>query len=153
MSSARHNNSLSRKGNEIAPLPTNQRLGKGNTDRLQWSIMRWRLKGGGPLSIQFLDAPTYKYGDRTLASISNVLQKIICEPMRDQSPPARFNFLILACLFVPNFVAAQSPPNIETLNVLDANSVAVATLIVPRSSIQASEIAVLINDNDPQSVE
>src|SRR4051812_37176074 len=73
--------------------------------------------------------------------------------MRDQSPPARFNFLILACLIVPNFVAAQSLPTIETVKVLDANSAMVATLIVPRSSIQTSEIAVLINDNDPQSVE
>ena len=36
---------------------------------------------------------------------------------------------------------------------LDANSASVATLFVPRSSIQASEVAVLINDNDPQSVE
>jgi uncharacterized protein (TIGR03790 family) len=73
--------------------------------------------------------------------------------MRDQFPLARFNFLILACLFVPNFAAAQSLPNLEAVNVLDANSATVATLIVPRSGIQASEIAVLINDNDPQSVE
>jgi uncharacterized protein (TIGR03790 family) len=39
------------------------------------------------------------------------------------------------------------------VNVVDANSTTVATLFVPRSSIQSSEIAVLINDNDPQSVE
>ena len=36
---------------------------------------------------------------------------------------------------------------------LDANSAKVATLFVPRSSIQTSEVAVLVNDNDPQSVE
>ena len=61
--------------------------------------------------------------------------------------------LILVSLLVPNFVAAQSLQKTEPVEVLDANSVKVATLFVPRSSIQASEIAVLINDNDPQSVE
>ena len=60
---------------------------------------------------------------------------------------------MLVSLLVPNFVAAQSPQKTELVEVLDANSVKVATLFVPRSSIQASEIAVLINDNDPQSVE
>ena len=60
---------------------------------------------------------------------------------------------MLVSLLVPNFVAAQSPQKTEPVEVLDANSVKVATLVVPRSSIQASEIAVLINDNDPQSVE
>jgi uncharacterized protein (TIGR03790 family) len=81
------------------------------------------------------------------------LTKIIREPKIGQSPSARANFLIFACLLVPNFVAAQSLQKTEPVNVLDANSATVATLIVPRSSIQTSEIAVLINDNDPQSVE
>jgi uncharacterized protein (TIGR03790 family) len=63
------------------------------------------------------------------------------------------NFLMFACLLVPNFVAAQSPQSTEPVDVLDANSATVATLFVPRGSIQISEIAVLINDNDPQSVE
>jgi len=70
-----------------------------------------------------------------------------------RSSLAAANFLIFACLLVPNFVAAQSPQNTEPVDVLDANSATVATLFVPRSSIQISEIAVLINDNDPQSVE
>jgi uncharacterized protein (TIGR03790 family) len=61
--------------------------------------------------------------------------------------------LILVSLLMPNFAAAQSLQKTEPVEVLDANSVKVATLVVPRSSIQASEIAVLINDNDPQSVE
>jgi uncharacterized protein (TIGR03790 family) len=39
------------------------------------------------------------------------------------------------------------------VKVLDENSAVVATLSVPRSSIQSSEVAVLINDHDPQSVE
>src|ERR1700755_2873453 len=62
-------------------------------------------------------------------------------------------FLARAHLLVPDYAAAQVPQSTETVNVLDTNSVTVATLSVPRSSIQASEIAVLINDNDPQSVE
>ena len=62
-------------------------------------------------------------------------------------------FLALAFLLQPNFVAAQAPQPTETVNVLDANSAVVATLTVPRSSIQSSELAVLINDHDPQSVE
>ena len=62
-------------------------------------------------------------------------------------------FTVLAYLLAPIFVAAQTTQPTETVNVLDANSATVATLFVPRSSIQASEIAVLINDNDPQSVE
>jgi uncharacterized protein (TIGR03790 family) len=69
-----------------------------------------------------------------------------------RSPSAAANLLLVG-LLVPNFVAAQSPQKTEPVEVLDANSVKVATLIVPRSSIQTSEIAVLINDNDPQSVE
>jgi hypothetical protein len=62
-------------------------------------------------------------------------------------------FLTLAHLLEPKFVAAQAPQPTESVNVLDANSAVVATLSVPRSSIQTSELAVLINDNDPQSVE
>jgi uncharacterized protein (TIGR03790 family) len=62
-------------------------------------------------------------------------------------------YFVLVSLLVPNLAAAQSPQKTETVEVLDANAVKVATLIVPRSSIQASEIAVLINDNDAQSVE
>jgi uncharacterized protein (TIGR03790 family) len=62
-------------------------------------------------------------------------------------------FFTLAYLLVPTFAAAQAPQATESVNVLDANSATVATLSMPRSSIQNSEIAVLINDNDPQSVE
>ena len=62
-------------------------------------------------------------------------------------------FLALAHFLEPQFVAAQAPQPTESVNVLDANSAVVATLSVPRSGIQSSEIAVLINDNDPQSVE
>jgi uncharacterized protein (TIGR03790 family) len=61
--------------------------------------------------------------------------------------------LTLAHLILPTCVAAQTSSLTEPVNVLDANSVVVATLSVPRSSIQSSEIAILINDNDPQSVE
>jgi uncharacterized protein (TIGR03790 family) len=60
---------------------------------------------------------------------------------------------MLAYLLVPDLVAARPPQTTEHVEVLDANSVKVATLIVPRSGIQPSEIAVLINDHDPQSVE
>jgi uncharacterized protein (TIGR03790 family) len=60
---------------------------------------------------------------------------------------------VLACLPVPTVATAQMLPNTEAVSVLDANSAKVATLFVPRSSIQNSEIAVLVNDNDPQSVE
>jgi uncharacterized protein (TIGR03790 family) len=63
------------------------------------------------------------------------------------------SYLALACLLVPSPLAAQAPRNVEAVNVIDASSTTVATLFVPRSSIQSSEIAVLINDNDPQSVE
>src|SRR5258708_4058403 len=68
-------------------------------------------------------------------------------------PSAAANFFALAYLLVPTFAAAQAPQATESVNVLDANSATVATLSMPRSSIQISEIAVLINDNDPQSVE
>jgi hypothetical protein len=68
-------------------------------------------------------------------------------------PSAATNFFVLAYLLVPTFAAAQAPQATESVNVLDANSATVATLSMPRSSIQISEIAVLINDNDPQSVE
>ncbi len=67
--------------------------------------------------------------------------------------PLRACFLTVFGLSLPGYVAAQSPQKTEDVEVLDANSAKVATLIVPRSSIQASEVAVLINDNDPQSVE
>ena len=53
-------------------------------------------------------------------------------------------------LLSPLFASAQS---VEPVTVLDGNSAPVATLSVPRAGIQPSEIAVLINDNDPQSVE
>jgi len=66
---------------------------------------------------------------------------------------AAANFFTLAFLLVPTFAAAQAPQATESVKVLDANSAMVATLSVPRRSIQISEIAVLINDNDPQSVE
>ena len=82
-----------------------------------------------------------------------VLIKTIRLPGMHRPPVLAATFLMVACLLVPNFVAAQSPQKTEPVEVLDANSVKVATLIAPRSSIQTSEIAVLINDNDPQSVE
>jgi len=66
---------------------------------------------------------------------------------------AAAHLFTLAYLLVPTFAAAQGPQATESVNVLDANSATVATLSMPRSSIQISEIAVLINDNDPQSVE
>lgn len=67
--------------------------------------------------------------------------------------PSAAAYFMLVSLNVPNFVAAQSLQKTELVEVLDANSVKVAALIVPRSSIQPSEVAVLVNDNDPQSVE
>ena len=70
---------------------------------------------------------------------------------RFPSPAA--HLLMLVSLLGPNFAAAQPLRKTESVDVLDANSLKVATLIVPRSSIHASEIAVLINDNDPQSME
>lgn len=71
----------------------------------------------------------------------------------DRSSSALATFIILECMVLTNFAAADSPKSTVPLEVLDENSVKVATLIVPRSSIQASEVAVLVNDNDPQSVE
>ena len=53
-------------------------------------------------------------------------------------------------LLAPRLAFAQGT---EAVNVLDANARPIATLLVPRRGIQSSEIAVLINDNDPQSVE
>jgi hypothetical protein len=79
--------------------------------------------------------------------------RVINRPMTGGLPAAAANFIVLACLALPNFVAAQSPQNTEPVDVLGANSEMVATLFVPRSSIQRSEVAVLVNDNDPQSVE
>ena len=52
------------------------------------------------------------------------------------------------CLFAPLLAFAQDT---ESVNVLDANSAPIATLFVPRRGF-SPEIAVLINDNDPQSV-
>ena len=57
---------------------------------------------------------------------------------------------VVLCLFAPLLAFAQDT---ESVNVLDANSAPIATLFVPRRGIQSSEIAVLINDNDPQSVD
>ena len=81
-----------------------------------------------------------------------LLTKINRRSVIGRASSAAANLMLLSFI-IPNFVAAQPPQKTEPLDVLDANSVKVATLIVPRSSIQASEIAVLINDNDPQSVE
>ena len=61
--------------------------------------------------------------------------------------------LVLAHLLDPRSVAAQGPEHVESVDVLDANSAVVATLSVPRSGIRPSELGVLVNDNDPQSVE
>jgi uncharacterized protein (TIGR03790 family) len=62
-------------------------------------------------------------------------------------------FCALVHVLVPPLAVAQTPSPMESVNVLDASSAVVATLFVPRSSIQSSELAILINDNDPQSVE
>jgi hypothetical protein len=48
----------------------------------------------------------------------------------DRSPSAAAYF-VLVSLLLPNFAAAQSPQKTEAVEVLDANSVRVATLIVP----------------------
>ena len=74
-------------------------------------------------------------------------------PVIRRSPSATANSLALACLLLPGLAAAQTPQSTEAVAVLDANSASVATLLVPRSSIQNTELGVLINDNDPQSVE
>jgi uncharacterized protein (TIGR03790 family) len=55
-------------------------------------------------------------------------------------------FLLSLCLPCPAFGAT------ETVTVFNGNLAPVATLSMPRRGIQPSEIAVLINDNDPQSV-
>src|SRR3974390_2327044 len=75
------------------------------------------------------------------------------KPVIGRPPSQRAFLLTLAYFLEPKFVTAQAPQPTESVNVLDANSAVVATLSVPRSSIQTSELAVLINDNDPQSVE
>jgi uncharacterized protein (TIGR03790 family) len=62
----------------------------------------------------------------------------------------RFAASVILFLLTPLLAFAQDT---EAVNVLDANSAAIATLFVPRRGIQPSEIAVLINDNDPQSVD
>ena len=87
------------------------------------------------------------------AKYIRLLVKIIRRPMIGRFPSAAANFIMFACLVLPNFVVAQSPQPTEPVDVLDSNSAKVATLFVPRSSIQTSEVAVLVNDNDPQSVE
>ena len=87
------------------------------------------------------------------AKYLGLLIKTIRRPAIGRFPSAAANFIIFACLVLPNFVGAQSPQPTEPVDVLDANSARVATLFVPRSSIQTSEVAVLVNDNDPQSVE
>lgn len=61
--------------------------------------------------------------------------------------------ILVAIAHLPSFAAAQTSSLTESVDVFDANSSVVATLSVPRSGIQSSEVAVLINDNDPQSVE
>jgi uncharacterized protein (TIGR03790 family) len=57
---------------------------------------------------------------------------------------------VVLSLFAPLAAFAQDTENV---NVLDANSAPIATLFVPRRGIQPSEIAVLINDNDQQSLD
>lgn len=74
-------------------------------------------------------------------------------PVTSQHRSSAANYLALALLLAPSPLTAQVPRNVEAVNVVDANAATVVTLLVPRSSIQSSEIAVLINDNDPQSVE
>jgi uncharacterized protein (TIGR03790 family) len=59
---------------------------------------------------------------------------------------ARVFLFVLA----PGLAFAQGT---EAVNVLDANAKPMATLLVPRRGISPAEVAVLINDNDPQSVE
>lgn len=75
------------------------------------------------------------------------------KPVIGRPASATAIFCAVAHLLVPPLAAAQTPPAMESVNVLDASSAAVATLFVPRSSIQPSELAILINDNDPQSIE
>src|SRR5436189_2241292 len=82
-----------------------------------------------------------------------LLKRTIRKGIGGQSPSGAANFIMFACLVVPNFAAAQSSQRTELVDVLDANSAKVATLNVPRTSIQTSEVAVVVNDNDPQSVE
>jgi uncharacterized protein (TIGR03790 family) len=57
---------------------------------------------------------------------------------------------VLLSLFAPSMVLAQ---DLEPVSVLDANAKPVAALLVPRRGLQPSEIAVLINDHDQQSVD
>lgn len=86
--------------------------------------------------------------DNYLRSLANTNR----ERLLGRCPLAAANILLLS-LIAPNFVAAQPLQRTESVEVLDASSAKVAALIVPRSGIQPSEVAVLINDNDPQSVE
>jgi uncharacterized protein (TIGR03790 family) len=80
------------------------------------------------------------------------LTNTMCRPVNGRCLSA-VNLLVLICLLAVNGVAVGAPQSTEAVDVLDAGSATVATLFVPRSSIQPSEIAVLVNDNDPQSVE
>ena len=75
------------------------------------------------------------------------------KPTMGRTTSAAAFFFTLAHLLAPAYATAQTIQPTESVNVLDANSAMVATLFVPRSGIQTSEVAVLINDNDPQSVE
>lgn len=113
------------------------------------SVMRWLAAGqtakNGYLVIQVVENEMPGRYLKSLIKINHVAkigQLLLAAP-----------YLTAVGLLAPSFAAAQSPQKTEAVAVLDANSVKVATLIVPRSSIQASEIAILINDNDPQSVD
>jgi uncharacterized protein (TIGR03790 family) len=57
---------------------------------------------------------------------------------------------VVLLLLAPGLAGAQGT---QTVDVRDANARTIATLLVPRHGIAPSELAVLINDNDPQSVE
>jgi uncharacterized protein (TIGR03790 family) len=53
-------------------------------------------------------------------------------------------------LLAPGLALAE---DLDAVDVVDAEAKPVASLLVPRPGIKPSEIAVLINDNDPQSVD
>jgi uncharacterized protein (TIGR03790 family) len=57
---------------------------------------------------------------------------------------------VVLLLLAPGLALAQGT---EAVSVLGSNARAIATLLVPRRGIQPSEMAILINDNDPQSIE
>src|SRR5262249_31362251 len=56
----------------------------------------------------------------------------------------------IAFLLTPLVAFAQDT---ESINVVGAGSAPIATLLVPRSGIQPSEIGVVVNVHDPQSVD